>query len=124
MIFNWQESYWKRFLRIAQKMPHAILLHGPRGIGKFEFAKTAAALLLCQRAPAGAELRAACGECAACMLYAGGNHPDFFLVQPEADAAEATDADGEQAGSTAEEKKKKPSKQIRIDQVRQVLENI
>jgi DNA polymerase-3 subunit delta' len=123
MIFNWQKIQWTRFLRLAQKMPHAILLHGPRGIGKFEFGKAAAALLLCQRVQAGADSGQACGECTACLLHRQGNHPDFFLIQPEADAAELAEADAEVVVSTAE-KKKKPSKQIKIGQIREMLENI
>jgi DNA polymerase III subunit delta' len=107
-----------------RKLPHAILLHGPRGIGKLEFAREAAAMLLCQRAYAGAELRQACGECKACLLHRQGNHPDFFLIQPEADAPEPADADADQPVSSAAEKKKKPSKQILIAQIRNVLENI
>jgi DNA polymerase-3 subunit delta' len=124
MIFNWQETQWKRFLRLTRKLPHAILLHGPRGIGKLEFARNAAALLLCQRAFAGADLREACGQCTACLLHRQGNHPDFFLIQPEADAPELADADADQPVASAAEKKKKPSKQILIAQIRDVLENI
>jgi DNA polymerase-3 subunit delta' len=101
-----------------------MLLHGPRGIGKLEFAREAAALLLCQRAYTGTELREACGVCTACLLHRQGNHPDFFLIQPEADAPEPSDADADQAVSTAAEKKKKPSKQILIAQIRDVLEKI
>jgi DNA polymerase-3 subunit delta' len=111
-------------LRLTRKLPHAILLHGPRGVGKLEFAKEAAALLLCQRAFAGAKLREACGECTACVLHRQGNHPDFFLIQPEADAPEPADAETEQASASAAEKKKKPSKQVLIGQIRDLLENI
>jgi DNA polymerase-3 subunit delta' len=124
MIFEWQTNQWERFLRLTRKLPHAILLHGPRGVGKFEFAKSAAALLLCGRAAEGADLREACGECKPCLLQAQGNNPDFFLLQPEADTADANEADPDHAATPAAEKKKKPSKQIKIDQIRDLLENI
>jgi DNA polymerase-3 subunit delta' len=96
-----------------------MLLHGPKGVGKFEFAKAAADFLLCQRAGAG--VTQACGKCTACMLRAQGNHPDFFLIQPEADAVESAEGEAEQS---ATDKKKKPSKQIRIAQIRDLLEAI
>src|SRR5580658_7038413 len=100
MIFSWQTSHWTQFLRLAEKLPHALLLHGPKGVGKFEFAKAAAGFLLCQRAAAG--LSQACGQCSACVFKAQGNHPDFFLIQPESEAAEAADGEAEQ--STADKK--------------------
>lgn len=105
-------------------MPHAILLYGPRGTGKFEFAKAATGFLLCQRAQSGGDLNEACGECKACVLQRQGNHPDFFLVQPEADAVDAGDADAEPIAVSAGDKRKKPSKQIKIAQIREVLERI
>jgi DNA polymerase-3 subunit delta' len=119
MIFIWQKTQWTHFLRLARKIPHGLLLHGPKGVGKFEFAKAAADFLLCQRADAG--LTQACGECSACLLQAQGNHPDFFLIQPEADAAEAVDGEAEQS---AADRKKKPSKQIKISQIRDLLDVI
>jgi DNA polymerase-3 subunit delta' len=120
MIFVWQKDQWDRFLQIARKLPHALLLHGPKGVGKFEFAKAAAQFLLCHRAGSG--FVQACGECGACVLQAHGNHPDFFLIQPEADAADIADGEAEQ--SPADNKKKKPSKQIKISQVRDLLDAI
>jgi DNA polymerase III subunit delta' len=104
-------------LRLLPALPHAILLHGPKGTGKLEFARSAAGLLLCNAPPAGR--RQACGKCPACLLYAGGNHPDFFSVQPEADTADADDG-----AEAASDKKKKPSTQIKIEQIRDVIGSI
>src|ERR1700733_13474369 len=118
-MFSWQNNQWQHFLRLAHKLPHALLLHGPKGVGKFEFAKAAADFLLYQRASAG--LSHACGKCSACVLQAQGNHPDFFLIQPEADAAEPVDGEAE---PSAGDRKKKPSKQIKISQVRDLLDAI
>jgi DNA polymerase III subunit delta' len=119
MIYNWQFKLWRRFLDLAPKFPHALLLLGPRGVGKFEFARAAAKFLLCQRAAAG--LSKACGECVACQLLAQGNHPDFFLIQPESESTEAAEGEAE---PSAGEKKKKPSKQIKISQIRDLLDSI
>ncbi|MCL2346491.1 MAG: DNA polymerase III subunit delta' [Desulfobulbus sp.] len=86
-------------------MPHALLLLGQRGLGKFDLARQFAASLLCE---APQDDGRACGRCLACNWYSQGNHPDFRLLQPEAFADEAE----------AEEGKKKASQQITIDQVR------
>lgn len=47
-------------------------------------------------------------------MFANGNHPDFRLLQPDA----ATES--EEEGAVAEEGRKKASKQIRIQQIREV----
>lgn len=88
-------------------LPHALLLAGPPGIGKRTFAEALAARILCENPG-----RFACGDCPSCRWLAGGNHPDFRLVIPEADAQE------EEGGETAE--KKKASSQIRIEQIREL----
>jgi DNA polymerase-3 subunit delta' len=86
-------------------MPHALLLLGQRGLGKFDLARQFAASLLCEQPQGDGQ---ACGHCLACNWYGQGNHPDFRLLQPEAFTDEAE----------AEEGKKKASQQITIDQVR------
>lgn len=96
---------WARLQARRDRLPHALLLVGQKGIGKFELARLFAAGLLCEQpGPDGG----ACGCCLACNWFAQGNHPDFRLLQPEALSVE-----GE-----IEEGKKKPGQQITIDQVR------
>ncbi|WP_172955052.1 DNA polymerase III subunit delta' [Sterolibacterium denitrificans] len=107
------------------KLPHALLLAGPAGLGKQAFAMAMAARLLCEAPLAQGEAGAlACGCCSSCNWLATGNHPDFRLVQPEA-AEEAGMDEGEQEASAASgAKKAKPktarvaSGPIRIDQIR------
>jgi DNA polymerase-3 subunit delta' len=90
-----------------------MLFAGPSGVGKRDLADALAARLLCEspRQP----YEPACGTCPACLMMASGQHPDFRLLQPDA-AAEGED-EGEAGG---EGEKKKASKQIRIQQVREV----
>jgi DNA polymerase-3 subunit delta' len=59
---------------------HAYLFEGPEGVGKQMAAKALAARLLClsTEIPPDAD---ACGACAACRLFASGNHPDFHLIE-------------------------------------------
>lgn len=93
-------------------MPHALLLIGQRGIGKFALARELAASLLCEAPLAGG---VACAKCLACRWLAQGHHPDLRLLQP------AGLEEGEDATSVDEETgtaKKRASQQITIDQVR------
>ncbi|MBI3939049.1 MAG: DNA polymerase III subunit delta', partial [Betaproteobacteria bacterium] len=89
------------------RLPHALLLIGPEGTGKLDFATFLAQSLLCEAPAPGAE---ACGKCPACGWFAAGNHPDFRLVQPEALEQKA---EGEGAPD-----EKPSSRQIAVEQVR------
>ena len=114
--FRWLESNWKRLTAELTQVPHAVLIHGPRGVGKLALASCLAKLLLCEK-PAG---NLPCGSCEGCRWFAGGNHPDFRLVQPESLAQEA-DSDEGSDGALEEErsgKKAKPSTEIKVAQVR------
>ena len=70
----------KNFLKkliVAKQRPHAFLLCGSSGIGKRLVAETFAKTILCGT---GEE---PCGKCVSCKSFAGENHPDYFLIQPE-----------------------------------------
>jgi DNA polymerase-3 subunit delta' len=63
------------------RLPHAVLLHGPAGVGKEQFAGALAAALLCTGRAARLE---ACGRCAECALTRAGSHPDLhWLRRPD-----------------------------------------
>ncbi|BEH14521.1 MULTISPECIES: DNA polymerase III subunit delta' [Marinobacter] len=71
--------------RLAQdRLPHALLVVGERGVGKRAWAQAVAGLLLCE-APAKSESGAAvaCGHCKQCELMAAGSHPDLRVYAPE-----------------------------------------
>ncbi|HKS59096.1 MAG TPA: DNA polymerase III subunit delta' [Steroidobacteraceae bacterium] len=67
----------------ANRLSHALLLHGAEGLGKQTFAAWLACAVLCDKS-AGSTLRC-CGECASCALFAAGSHPDLLWVMPEED---------------------------------------
>ncbi|MBD2859673.1 DNA polymerase III subunit delta' [Spongiibacter sp. KMU-158] len=79
--FSWQMNQWQQLgaLLEAKRLPHALLLSGPQGIGKLRFAQAFAHSLLCQDA----STFAACGHCQSCRLLAAGNHPDYREISPE-----------------------------------------
>lgn len=77
----WQEDFWAQLLarKEQDQMPHGLLLRGPQGTGKEQFAMALAQYMLCTK-PMG---NVACGRCKACQLLKVGSHPDLFLVEPE-----------------------------------------
>lgn len=80
----WQQAAWARVTasRRAGRLPHAMLLVGPPGVGKRQFARRLARALECEAVTAEGE---ACGHCRPCRLTFVGNHPDVNWVCPEQD---------------------------------------
>jgi len=109
MIFPWLESSLAGLAQLRGRLPHALLVHGPDGVGQFELAMAFAKFVLCEQAGSDGSC---CQQCSACSWFQQGNHPDFRLLQPESMAAD-DDNEGE---ATPDSKKK--SDQIRITQVR------
>lgn len=62
-----------RRLAATDRIPHAFLLTGSKGIGKGMVAKTLAATILCQ-----SHDEKPCGECLTCRKLAAGTHPDVI----------------------------------------------
>ena len=110
-IPSFQQDVWDRLVRLAEQAPHALLLHGPQGVGKLQLAERFAQLLLCE---ADRPRTAPCGKCDACRWFLAGNHPDVRFIEPEAIARRATIDESE----SAEKSKVKPSAEIKIEQVR------
>ena len=95
-MYPWQASAWTQLQQMRERMPHAILFHGPAGTGKADFLEAFAQALLCENVSADGH---ACGECASCGWFAQHNHPDYRRVRPEALEdelpAEGEEGDGE-----------------------------
>lgn len=119
-LYPWQAGVWESLAALRGRVPNGLLLYGPRGIGKRQLALAWAASLLCESpSPAGH----ACGHCAGCQLLAADNHPDLRLVVPAADAPVRADEEGEEAAEPQPSAKgAKPSRVIRIHQVRELDE--
>lgn len=99
------------------RLPHAILLQGPPGIGKLALAQEFAQSLLCE-SPADGGF--ACGACPSCGWFAQYSHPDYRRIRPEALEDEPADDEGGDEGEAKKSGKsgKAPSKEIKIEQVR------
>lgn len=111
-VYPWQSATLARISGQRARLPHALLLHGNSGTGKFDFAQSLAQSLLCLSPRADGE---PCGSCASCSWYVQNNHPDFRLLTPE------QDVDSESEASTSKKTTKK-SQQISVVQVRELTE--
>ncbi len=69
-------------------LPHALVLHGAKGLGKRALAQSFAHWLLCE-----GNQDAACGACAACHWLEQGNHPDLMVVEPGLTGESSDDRD-------------------------------
>lgn len=81
-VYPWQMKQWGLIQRSIQrdKLPHALMLIGPSGMGKLDFAEKLTASLFCKST---LEDGSACGHCASCHAYISGNSPDFKVMTPE-----------------------------------------
>jgi DNA polymerase-3 subunit delta' len=126
----WNQPILESLRSMRERLPHALLLHGPRGVGKLELAERVAQFLLCEHADAAKQ---PCDKCDACRWYLAGNHPDMRLVEPEAFTLATFLSPKTQGGSLHHyrepiveriqeelKKEKKPSLQIKIEQVREL----
>ena len=114
----WNEPLLESLKHRAGRLPHALLIHGAQGVGKRALAERIAQLLLCEARDAA---RKPCGACEGCRWYAGGNHPDFRRLEPEALAPPPDAAAAEEEGE-APARRSKPSLEIKIDQVRELAD--
>lgn len=79
---EWLEPAWQQLLRSWQqsRLPHALLLAGPEGIGKHRLSQRLTALLLCEQPSSEGE---GCGRCPSCGWLRAGTHPDLTVLNPE-----------------------------------------
>lgn len=111
-LYPWHTAAWQQLQRLRERLPHALLFHGPQGTGKTAFAEQFAQSLLCT-APGADGLP--CNACDACGWFRQYAHPDYRRVRPETLEDEVPEEEGEAKKSA---KSKTPSKEIKIDQVR------
>ncbi len=103
---------------LARQRGHALLVQAAEGVGIWPFLQTLARAWLCETEAA----HRPCGHCAACRLLAGGTHPDLRQLLPEALRASHGLDPGAGDGDDGSRQKKKPSRQIRIDEVRAAVD--
>jgi len=82
MVYPWQHKQWLQLHQAKQdnRLPHALLFVGIKGMGKAHFAESFIRLQLCQQN--GAVLHAEC-DCHSCHLVNGKVHPNIVWITPE-----------------------------------------
>lgn len=107
--YPWQAQVWQHLNQDHQRLPHALLLHGRAGIGKYDFARSLSQSLLCLDKSVSGH---ACGVCSSCNWFNENSHPDFRLLSPEQEA----EAESESVST----KKTKKKTQISVVQIREL----
>lgn len=97
---------------------HAWLLSGPSGLGQFELALALARAWLCEQ-PTG---QGACGACGSCHAIAVHTHADLCVLMPETLALALGWPLDEKTQDELDSKKRKPSKEIKVDAAREAVE--
>ena len=114
MTAPWLQAQLKSLL--AQR-GHAWLLSGPSGLGQFDLGLALARAWLCD-APTS---EGACGVCLSCHAIDVHTHADLNVLMPEVLALELGWPLDEKTQDELDSKKRKPSKEIKVDAAREVV---
>jgi DNA polymerase III subunit delta' len=104
---------------------HAVLVHGPEGVGQWELALSLAQAWLCEVDRADITTHP-CGRCTSCHLVRAHNHPDLRVIVPDAlrealgllhESNDASDA----PAAAEKASKSKPSTEIKVDALRSAV---
>ena len=126
-VYPWLQPAWEGVLARKANLPHALLIHGRAGIGKFDFSRKLAQSLACELPVANG---AACGTCLSCRWFLAKSHPDYRELRPEALRVADGEDLAEDLGEIAEEdvpsgkRKRKPSEEIKIEEIRELQDFI
>ncbi len=132
--------------QLAQR-GHAWLLQGPSGLGQLDLGLALVRAWLCERAPtlpaargslppegaraalgrpgggAGAlAAQGACGQCASCHAIDVHTHADLVVLMPETELLARGWPLPPKAQADIDDKKRKPSREIRVDALREAIE--
>jgi DNA polymerase-3 subunit delta' len=102
---------------LIQRPGHALLLQGASGLGQYELGLALAAAWLCHApTPAGA-----CGVCPSCHGIEVRAHAELSVLMPETNMLALNWPLSEKAQKDIDDKKRKPSKEIRVEAMRDLL---
>jgi DNA polymerase-3 subunit delta' len=97
---------------------HAWLLAGPSGLGQYDVATALVRAWLCENTSG----QGACGHCASCHAIDVHAHADLCVLMPETVTLEMGLPLGEKAQDDIDSKKRKASKEIRVEAMRDAVE--
>ncbi len=103
---------------LLQQRGHAWLLAGPSGLGQYKLALALVRAWLCEQPSE----EGACGRCGSCHAIDVRTHADLCVLMPETTMLELGWPLSEKAQGEIDDKKRKPSKEIRVDAMRDAVE--
>ena len=103
---------------LLQQRGHAWLLQGPSGLGQFALGMALVRAWLCDAPTA----HGACGQCASCHAIDVHAHTDLCVLMPETQMLALGWPLPEKAQADIDDKKRKPSQEIRVDAMRDAVE--
>ncbi|UBQ43496.1 DNA polymerase III subunit delta' [Comamonas thiooxydans] len=104
--------------RLLAQRGHAWLLQGPSGLGQYALGLSLVRAWLCEQPSA----QGACGHCASCHAIEVRVHADLCVLMPEVQMMELGWPLPEKAQADIDDKKRKPSKEIRVEAMRDAVE--
>ncbi len=104
--------------QLLKQRGHAWLLHGPSGLGQYALATQLARAWLCEFP----NQVGACGQCGSCHAIDVRTHADLCVLMPETTLLELNWPLGEKAQADIDDKKRKASKEIRVEAMRDAVE--
>ncbi len=110
----------RQLRELLSRRGHAWLLHGPSGLGQHELSKALAQAWLCEHPSE----EGACGHCPSCLGFDRHTHADLCVLMPETHTLSLGWPLDEKAQQEIDDKKRKPSKEIRVEAARQIAEKI
>jgi DNA polymerase-3 subunit delta' len=102
---------------LLERRGHAWLLQGPSGLGQYTLALELARAWLCEAPTA----QGACHQCRSCHAVDVRTHPDLCVLMPETLSLELAWPLDEKTQKDLDDKKRKPSKEIRVEAAREMV---
>ena len=104
--------------QLLSQQGHAWLLHGPSGLGQYRLALELVRAWLCETP----DENGACGQCPSCHAIDVRTHADLCVLMPETTMLELGWPLSEKAQADIDDKKRKASREIRVDAMRDAIE--
>lgn len=122
-LYPWHKEVWAHTVESFDRLPHAILITGTEGTGKFQFASKLGMALLCDNQ----QQELPCGQCRSCRFFGAATHPDLHVLTSEAklqllDSTMASYAERYLDDERTRSRRKVPRSAIVIAQIRALIQ--
>ena len=108
----------QQLVSLLAQRGHAWLIQGPSGLGQYDLAMAMARAWLCENPTE----QGACSTCGSCHAIDVRTHADLCVLMPETEMLARNWPLSEKAQGEIDDKKRKASKEIRVDAMRDAVE--